>query len=105
MPAIAWIGIVVSFLVALVVVYFIVRSLITLVVAKREVERPRWGVGVVEVKGPKRSRRAASPKAGARQGRSEEDSAMREALEKLERRARAPRDDETRRRPGRRGDS
>ncbi len=99
MPVIAWIGIVVSFLVALGVVFFVIRTIITLALAKREMERPHSGAGVVEIKGPARPRRRQATGASAAGTPSEEDLAMKEALAKLESRARSRKGVEAKQRP------
>ncbi len=89
MPVIAWIGIVVCLVAALPVLYFVVRSLVTFFTATRDLSRPGRAAGLVEVKGPPRRRARAESGAGTRQGLSEEDRALQEALEKLSRKGRS----------------
>ncbi len=89
MPVIAWIGIVVCLVAALPVLYFLVRSLVTFLTATRELSRPDRAAGLVEIKGPPRRRARVESGAGRRQGLSEEDRALQEALEKLSKRGRS----------------
>jgi hypothetical protein len=109
MPLFAWVGILVSLLVAVPVLYFAIRSLITLFAARKDLERPHPGAGVVEIGDSKPKKRVPSPKVGpkvgAGRGRSDEDRAMQEALEKLERRSRSSEGSESRRRTGEQRDS
>lgn len=100
MPVVAWIGIFLTLLVVGLIAFFVVRSLVTLVVARRELERPSAAAGVVEIEGPKRPRRSTSGRGRAREGPADEDRAMKEALERLESRVRGPQGVEAKRRPG-----
>ncbi|MER3395278.1 MAG: hypothetical protein C4318_02105 [Acidimicrobiia bacterium] len=80
MPVLAWIGIIVSLLVVVPVLYFLGRAVVTIVVARRELERPNPAAGVVEIAGPKKAKR---PSEGGRSRKASEQQAMEEALKKL----------------------